>query len=194
MTWFKRDLLNEVIPLLDSRKVILIMGTRRVGKTVLLEEVKKHYEGDVLVLNAEDFDVQEMLRDRKTANYKRILGRASLLIVDEAQVIPEMGKIMKLTIDIIPGLTILATGSSSFDLANKTGDPLTGRQVQLKQYQLSQSEIGAVETYPETVQNPEERLVFGSYPELFQLRDYQEKTRYLQQLIQSYLLKDILVY
>ena len=170
------------------------MGTRRVGKTVLVESVRKNYKGEALVLNAEDFDVQEILRDRKITNYKRILGKTALLIVDEAQVIPEIGKILKLMIDNIPKLTIIATGSSSFDLANKTGDPLTGRQKQLHLYPLSQSEISRVETYPETIQNLEERLVFGSYPELFQLTTFQDKSLYLQQLIQSYLLKDILSY
>lgn len=194
MKVIKRELQGQVVPLLNSHKVILIMGTRRVGKTVFVDTVRKKYKGETLVLNAEDFDVQEMLRDRRVANYKRILGKASLLIVDEAQVIPEIGKILKLMIDNIPKLTILATGSSSFDLANKTGDPLTGRQQQLHLYSLSQSEISRVETYAETLQNLEERLVFGSYPELFQLATSQEKSTYLQQLIQSYLLKDILSY
>jgi predicted AAA+ superfamily ATPase len=194
MKWIKRELLGQVLPLLNSRKVILIMGTRRVGKTVLVEAVKDEYKEEMLLLNAEDFDVQDMLRDRKAANYKRILGTARLLVVDEAQVIPDIGQVLKLMIDSIPGLTIIATGSSSFDLANKTGDPLTGRNIQLQLYPLSQSEIGAAETYAETLQNLEERLVLGSYPELFQLPDFNEKTRYLQQLVQSYLLKDILAY
>ena len=135
-----------------------------------------------------------MLKNRSIANYKRIIGNATLLIVDEAQVIPDIGQILKLMIDNIPGLTILATGSSSFDLANKTGDPLTGRQVQLHLYSLSQAEIGARETYVETIQNLEERLIFGSYPELFQLATLNEKSTYLLQLVQSYLLKDILAY
>lgn len=170
------------------------MGTRRVGKTVLIETIRKNYTGESLVLNAEDFDVQEMLRNRAIANYKRIIGKASLLIIDKAQVIPEIGQILKLMIDNINGLTILATGSSSFDLANKTGDPLTGRQFQLQLFPLAQAEISTWETYRETLQNLEDRLIFGSYPELFQLTTYQEKSAYLQQLVQSYLLKDILAY
>ncbi|HMR91559.1 MAG TPA: ATP-binding protein [Chitinophagaceae bacterium] len=179
---------------LGKNKVILIMGTRRVGKTILTETIKKAYQGEVVVLNAEDFDVQELLKNRSVANYKRIIGKAALLIIDEAQVLPETGQVLKLMIDHNPELTILATGSSSFDLANKTGDPLTGRQVLLHLYPLSQAEIGVRENSLETLQNLEDRLIFGSYPELFQLSTFQEKSTYLLQLVQSYLLKDILAY
>ena len=97
-------------------------------------------------------------------------------------------------IDSMPGLTIIATGSSSFDLLNKAGDPLTGRQYQFHLYPLAQLEIGEDENYAETVQHLDERLIFGSYPEVFQFSTYQEKSVYLQQLVQSYLLKDILAY
>jgi predicted AAA+ superfamily ATPase len=194
MNLIKRKLEELVTKQLGKNKVILIMGTRRVGKTVLVGTIKQNYHGQVLVLNAEDFDVQDILRNRSVANYKRIIGKATLLIIDEAQVIQDIGQILKLMIDHIPELTIIATGSSSFDLTNKTGDPLTGRLIQFHLYPLSQAEIAIKENTFETIQNLEERLVFGSYPELFHLTDYQEKSTYLLQLVQSYLLKDILAY
>lgn len=194
MTLIKRKLEELVTRQLGKNKVILIMGTRRVGKTVLAETIKRTYKQQVLVLNAEDFDVQEILKNRSVANYKRIIGKATLLIIDEAQVLQDIGQILKLMIDHIPELTIIATGSSSFDLANKTGDPLTGRLIQFHLYSLSQAEISTNENALETIQNLEERLVFGSYPELFHLTGYQEKSSYLLQLVQSYLLKDILAY
>ena len=75
------------------------MGTRRVGKTILVETIRKNHNEEALVLNAEDFNVQEMLRNRTIANYKRIIGKTSLLIIDEAQVISEIGQILKLIID-----------------------------------------------------------------------------------------------
>ncbi len=170
------------------------MGTRRVGKTVLMDSIRQNFKGNTLMLNAEDFDVQEILRNRSVANFKRIIGNATLLIIDEAQVLPGIGASLKLMIDSFPELTIIATGSSSFDLVNKTGEPLTGRSMQFHLYPLSQGEIESRENFLETVQNLEERLIFGSYPELFRLTDLQEKSTYLQQLIQSYLLKDILAF
>lgn len=194
MKLIQRELEALVTRQLGKNKVLLIMGTRRVGKTILVETIKNNYKGQLLVLNAEDFDVQEILKNRSVANYKRIIGNATLLIIDEAQALPEAGAILKLMIDNIPELTIIATGSSSFDLANKTGDPLTGRSLQFYLYPLSQAEIATQEDALETIQNLEERLIFGSYPELFHLPGIQEKTGYLQQLVQSYLLKDILAY
>jgi len=194
MRIFKRKIERQIEDKIGKNKVLLIMGTRRVGKTVLIQEIKTKFNGESLLLNAEDFDVQEILKNRTVANYKKLIGKATLLILDEAQVIDEIGAILKLMIDSMPGLTIIATGSSSFDLLNKAGDPLTGRQYQFHLYPLAQLEIGEDENYAETVQHLDERLIFGSYPEVFQFSTYQEKSVYLQQLVQSYLLKDILAY
>ena len=194
MRIFKRKIERQIEDKIGKNKVLLIMGTRRVGKTVLIQEIKSKFNGESLLLNTEDFDVQEILKNRTVANYKKLIGKATLLILDEAQVIDEIGAILKLMIDSMPGLTIIATGSSSFDLLNKAGDPLTGRQYQFHLYPLAQLEIGEDENYAETVQHLEERLIFGSYPEVFQFSTYQEKSVYLQQLVQSYLLKDILAY
>jgi len=194
MRIFKRKIERQIEDKIGKNKVLLIMGTRRVGKTVLIQEIKTKFNGESLLLNTEDFDVQEILKNRTVANYKKLIGKATLLILDEAQVIDEIGAILKLMIDSMPGLTIIATGSSSFDLLNKAGDPLTGRQYQFHLYPLAQLEIGEDENYAETVQHLDERLIFGSYPEVFQFSSYQEKSVYLQQLVQSYLLKDILAY
>jgi predicted AAA+ superfamily ATPase len=190
----KRELEEQIRGLIGKNKVIVVFGTRRVGKTVLTQRIAEAYSRGVLTLNAEDFDVQEMLKNRSAAHYKRLIGNAELLIIDEAQVLPEIGQILKLMIDSLPALTIIATGSSSFDLANRTGEPLTGRQHRLYLHPLSQMEISSFESYTETIQNLDERLVFGSYPELFRLSSLQEKTNYLLELVQSYLLKDILAY
>ena len=194
MNLFNRILEKRIMDLIGRNKVLLIMGTRRVGKTVLVQQIKAKHNGESLLLNAEDFDVQELLMKRSAANYKKIIGNATLLIIDEAQMIGEIGAVLKLMIDSIPELTIIATGSSSFDLLNKTGNPLAGRQYQFHLYPLAQLEIKEQESYIETVQHLDERLIFGSYPEIFQFTSYQEKSDYLKQLVQSYLLKDILSY
>jgi len=182
----------QITNLLESNKVILILGTRRVGKTFLINSIQKNYQSKLLFLNGEDFDVQEVIKNRSTSNYKRLIGDNRLIIIDEAQSIPEIGMALKLLIDTNPNLTIIATGSSSLDLMNKTGEPLTGRQYQFNLYPLSQLELMPTENFLETKQNLEERLIFGCYPELINLVSNDDKRNYLQQLVQSYLLKDIL--
>ena len=194
MFLINRAIKIQIQQLLTRNKVLLVLGTRRVGKTYLIKSIQEDYKDSIVILNGEDFDVQELLRNRSVANYKRIIGVAKLMVLDEAQVIPEIGQVLKLMIDTNPDLTILATGSSSFDLLNKAGEPLTGRQIQFNLYPLAQLELKETETYIETTQNLEERLVYGSYPEIIQFKTNKEKADYLTQLIQSYLLKDILAF
>ena len=194
MFLINRAIKIQIQQLLTKNKVLLVLGTRRVGKTYLIRSIQEDYKEPMVLLNGEDFDVQELLRNRSVANYKRIIGVAKLMILDEAQVIPEVGQVLKLMIDTNPDLTILATGSSSFDLLNKAGEPLTGRQIQFNLYPLAQLELKETETYIETTQNLEERLIYGSYPEIIQFQTNKEKADYLIQLTQSYLLKDILAF
>jgi predicted AAA+ superfamily ATPase len=194
MKTIKRTIEPQIEELIGKNKVILVLGTRRVGKTFLVKAIQKRYGMPLMVLNGEDFTVQELLKNRTFANYQRIVGINKLLIIDEAQEIPEVGKVLKLMIDSFEDLTIIATGSSSFDLLNRAGEPLTGRQIQFNLYPFAQLELANSENILETVQNLEERLTYGSYPEVFQFKSNEEKIGYLQQLVQSYLLKDILAF
>ena len=187
-----RILEQEVEANIGKNKVLLIMGTRRVGKTFMLKTIEAKLNRQVLRLNGEDLDVQEMLGNLRAANYKRIIGSAEVILIDEAQAVPETGKVLKLMIDSFPELTIVATGSSSFDLLNKAGEPLTGRKISFHLYPLAQLELSKIESPIETQQRLEDRLILGNYPELLQLETLREKSEYLLELIQSYLLKDIL--
>lgn len=190
----KRAIEAQIEEAIGKNKVLLVLGTRRVGKTFLIRSIQKRWQHPVINLNGEDFEVQELLKNITAANYQLIVGSAKLLIIDEAQAIPNIGKILKFMIDAIPALTILATGSSSFDLLNEAGEPLTGRKISFNLYPLSQLELVSIETYVDGVQHLEERLILGNYPELIQLDSYREKSDYLLELIQSYLLKDILAF
>lgn len=189
-----RQLKNSILNQIGKNKVILLFGTRRVGKTWLLDAVLNACNVAHLLLNGEDQDVQILLANRSVANYKRILGEVKLLVVDEAQAIPEIGKVLKLFIDSFKDLTIIASGSSAFDLSNQTGEPLTGRSITYYLYPIAQTELNAIENGLSLKQNFDERLIFGSYPELFQLTTLTEKAQYLNDLVRSYLLKDILMY
>ncbi len=191
MNPIKRELEKQILSHLAKISISWITGTRRVGQIIFKQIIRQHYSKRTLILNTEDFDVQELLKSISAANYKRILGGATLLITHEAQAPSDIGRILKLQIETISPLTILATGRSSFDLSNKTGNHLMNRQFLFHLYPLSQRETGARETRLETVQDLKERLIFGSYPELFPMATYQEKTKYLLDLTQSYLIKDI---
>jgi predicted AAA+ superfamily ATPase len=177
---------------IGQNKVLLLFGTRRVGKTHLIKSLEKDLTIPYLHLNAEDADVLYILENRSVANYERLLDGQKLVIIDEAQVIPDIGKILKLMIDSFDDLTIIATGSSAFDLSNQTGEPLTGRSYTYYLHPIAQKELSGLENILKTQQHLEDRLIFGSYPEIFQLETPTEKAEYLKNLVNAYLLKDIL--
>lgn len=179
---------------LGKQKVILLYGSRRVGKTTLVHSIAERHRKDVLLLQGEDMQVAEILHQRTVANYKRLIGNKKILIIDEAQAVPGIGQKLKLMIDNIKGLTIVATGSSSFDLIAAAGEPLVGRQLVYQLYPIAQVELAKLEDLVTTAANIEQRLIYGSYPELWHLTTNEEKETYLKSLVNSYLLKDILIY
>lgn len=179
---------------IGEQKVILIYGTRRTGKTTLARAIYALNESEAIWMNGEDMVVQSLLSNRSAANYKSVIGTKQLLIIDEAQAIPMIGSVLKLMIDEVPNLTVIATGSSSLDLINETGEPLVGRSYKYHLHPFSQQELGASESRIDTITQLEQRMIYGSYPELWQLEGQDEKETYLKSLISSYLLKDILAY
>ncbi len=185
-----RTLGDHILKFIGQNKVLLLFGTRRVGKTILTQQIESKVKGEIIWMHGEDQDVHDQLQKRSIANYQKLFGNARLLIIDEAQAIPEIGQILKVIIDHNPDLTILATGSSSFDLLNKSGEPLTGRQHVFYLYPFTEKELHKNPVISK--QNLDERLIFGSYPEVVKLKTFDEKAHYLQSLIQSYLLRDIL--
>ena len=194
MILLDRKAKSQVQSRLVPNKVVVLLGPRRVGKTVLLDQIMAEIEEAYLLLSGEDFEVISMLENRSVQNYKRILGNVKFLIIDEAQEIPDIGAKLKLMVDHIEGIRILITGSSAFDIENSTGEPLTGRKNTLRLFALSEQELNQVENIIEKRSNLKNRLVFGNYPELIHLTGNKEKADYLSEIINSYLLKDILAF
>ncbi|MDR0730569.1 MAG: ATP-binding protein [Treponema sp.] len=187
-----RDLGARILARLKPGKAALIFGARRVGKTVLINQITRQWQGRSLMLNGEDYDARALLEHASIANYRRILEGISLLVLDEAQAIPDIGQKIKLMVDEVPGLAVIASGSSSFDLYNKTGEPLVGRSFQFRLGPFAQTELAALETPLETRRNLETRLVYGSYPEVVLMENSGQREEYLREIINAYLFKDIL--
>jgi len=193
--YFKRVVLDNFSKKVLPNKVLILLGARRVGKTELIRNyLEKIPKKDYLNLNGEDIDDASLLKVRSVANYKRLLANTKLLVIDEAQTIPEIGLILKLIVDSIDGIKVIATGSSVFDLSNKLGEPLVGRKNTIYLFPLAQIEFSEYENYKETTSKLQERLLFGSYPELEKYTDWTEKISYIKEIINAYLLKDILIF
>jgi predicted AAA+ superfamily ATPase len=192
MEQIKRIICERISSRTDSGKAILIFGARRVGKTVLMRQLLSDFQGKTMWLNGEDFDTLSLLEPRSIANYKHLLDGIDLLVVDEAQNIPDIGQKIKLIVDEIPNIRVVASGSSSFDLFNKAGEPLVGRSSTFLLTPFSQREIAPMENPLETRQNLEMRLIYGSYPDVVLFDSFEKKTDYLRDIVNAYLLKDIL--
>ncbi|MEO1514899.1 MAG: ATP-binding protein [Bacteroidota bacterium] len=194
MYLIRRIIEDQVLNSLVANKVVILLGPRRVGKTVLIQQVIDKLEEPYLLLNGEDFSVLEILSRRSVQNYKNLLGDKKVLLIDEAQKIPDIGNILKLMVDGIQGIKILVTGSSAFDIDKYTGEPLTGRKKTFNLLSLSEQELDQIEDLIEKKDNLRMRLVYGNYPELVHIKNLNDKAEYLNEIVNSYLLKDILMF
>ncbi|MCJ7446530.1 MAG: ATP-binding protein [Bacteroidales bacterium] len=194
MNIIDRELLHLLSGKIKPGKVIIINGARRVGKTILLKEIIKNLNVPHLFLNGEDINTHVILSKRSAENYRQLMGSKNMLVIDEAQKIPEIGTVLKLMVDELPGIRIIVTGSSAFDLGNMTGEPLTGRKYSFTLFPLSEREYSLIETPVERADRLKQRLIYGNYPELLHIPDAPEKKEYLNELVSSYLLRDILVF
>ncbi len=184
--------LKNLAGLVQPQKVICLYGPRRVGKTTLVDRYASGLDADVLSVTGEDIHVKDYMESQSISKLQSFASGYDVLIVDEAQYLDNIGLNLKLLVDHMPDLKIVATGSSSFDLANRAGEPLTGRKYTLLLLPLSQMELHDTEAAHQTQANLESRLIYGAYPEVVLMQSDRERRLYLNELINSYLLKDIL--
>jgi len=176
----------------SSDKGIIIYGARQVGKTTLVDDVIKNLGLKTLTVNADQSKYVNIFSQRDLNRMKDFVEGYELLFIDEAQRIPEIGINLKLILDNFKNLKVVVTGSSSLDLASKISEPLTGRAWTYKLYPISFYEMSAFKNKFELKDQIEERLIYGSYPEVFSLTGESNKREYLQNLTDAYLYKDLL--
>ena len=176
----------------SPNKVVVIYGPRRCGKTTLLTKYLEKVKEKYLLVSGEDITTGQYLGSRSIEKLSSFAGKNKLLVIDEAQKVKDIGVNLKMIVDHLKGIKVIATGSSSFDLARGLGEPLTGRRITLRMFPLAQMEISQIEERHETEANLEERLIYGSYPEVVILKDNRGRERYLKEIVSSYLYKDIL--
>ena len=180
---------SAIKSLIGSNKAIILMGARQVGKSTLLHSL---LDGDesVLWLNGDDDDVRDMFRIISSTRLKAIVGNRKTVVIDEAQRIEDIGLRLKLITDQLPGVQVIATGSSSFELSSKVNEPLTGRKRELKLFPLSFRELVSHTSFLEEHRMIPHRLIYGYYPEVV-CSPSNEKV-VLKELTDSYLYRDLL--
>jgi predicted AAA+ superfamily ATPase len=173
-------------------KVIILLGARQVGKTTLLKNLQNELQVKSNWLNADEGDVlDELTKANTSSRLMQFLGEENeLVIIDEAQQIPDIGKKLKLLHDNFPDKQFIATGSSAFELKDKTNEPLTGRKITFHLYPISYEELKNHTSKTEINRTINSRLVFGNYPEI--INNPSKEREILIEIANSYLYKDIL--
>ncbi len=187
----ERTLQSIIEKELFHRKAIVIIGARQVGKSTLFEMILEHNRSEeILRLNCDEPDTRAILTEAGTSDLKLVVGQHKIVFIDEAQSVPGIGMTLKRLIDNFPDIQLLVTGSSSFELQNKLNEPLTGRKFEYRLFPLSSAEICASEGIVQLRQTLEQRLVYGSYPEVFSRPE--KAKQILMDIAGSYLYKDLL--
>jgi predicted AAA+ superfamily ATPase len=185
-----RILKEELAKRIDRKKAIILIGPRQVGKTTLVRELALQLDTEFLLLSGDEIQTVEFLSNANLNFLRSFIGNSKVIVIDEAQRIPNIGLTLKLMIDHFSDVQIIATGSSSLELASSVNEPLTGRKWEFQMFPISWQELLSWQGLAKALPKLENLLVFGSYPEI--LTHPGQEVTLLQNLSSSYLYKDLL--
>lgn len=186
-----RILKGRIEQKINSGKAIIILGARQTGKTTLLKTIFSNDKSTIL-LNGDEPDVISLFENSSSSRFREVFGNYSKIVIDEAQRIKNIGIKLKLITDILPDKTLVATGSSAFELANNINEPLTGRKWEYYLYPLSFAEMVNHHGIIEEKRLITHRLIYGYYPEVITSTGLEKEV--LKHLTDSYLYKDLLMW
>lgn len=191
MNYYPRAIQAPIEAVLFTGKVIVIYGARQVGKTTLCRAILSNYRASSVYLNCDEPDIRAVLTGKTSTELRALIGAKTLVVIDEAQRVRNIGLTLKLLVDNFPDIQVIASGSSSFALANEIGEPLTGRKIEFQLSPLSVAELLAQESPLDSRRLLEQRLRFGSYPGVVTADD---PAAAIQEIAGSYLYRDALEY
>ena len=190
---FKRFIEQKISEKLFKGSVICVFGPRRSGKTTLVKKILEDFKNDGYYMNCENIQERQYLVLGEPDILKKYINGKKIIVLDEAQTVENIGKILKVFVDTYPEIQIIATGSSSFELANRLGEPLVGRSWDYFLYPLSFEEIFEDKENYTIEKKFEDLLIFGSYPMVVNAKQ-DEKIQTLGQIANNYLYKDIFTF
>ncbi len=187
--YIQRTIENRIKSKLFKGKAILIFGARQVGKSTLLNHLLQSFDQKILLLDGDDTLIYGYFENPSPANLKKLIGNNKIIAIDEAQRLPNIGLNIKIMVDKFPDIQVIATGSSAFELTDKTQESLAGRKYEFYLPQFSFQELLEATDFITERKNLENRLIYGSYPEV--VLNPAEAEDYLYELLNSILYKDI---
>lgn len=185
----RREQTNYAKARLFKGKALLVFGPRQVGKTTFVQNLIADLNKKTLFLNGDESDVLVLFENPNVTKLKNLIGDNEILVIDEAQRITNIGIVLKIIVDQIKSVQVIATGSSSFELANKLNEPLTGRKYEMFLYPIAFSEMVAHSGLLEEKRALEQRLIYGNYPEI--ITNPIDAKEHIKLIANSYLYKDL---
>lgn len=193
--WIERSITEQLVNHIIPGKVLVLYWPRQIGKTSLIKNIlEKNFKDDkILSVSWEDINVAKAFSSQSTTTLWNTIKWYSLIFIDEAQKIENIWLNLKIIVDHFPGIKIIATGSSSFHLRNAFWEPLVGRKFTYKLFPIAEMELREKHNIFELMWDLEERLIYGSYPQIFRTNmTNDEKKTYLWDIVENYLYKDLL--
>lgn len=187
---YTRNLQSVIQERCFQGKAIILLGARQVGKTTLLKKIIQEQQVEVLYLNCDEPQTVTALTNCNLRELQMVIGANKFVVIDEAQKVDNIGLTLKLIVDNMPDVQVIATGSSAFELRNCLNEPLTGRKYEYQMFPISSKEIYQSSGYIDLKGLLETRLIYGSYPDI--LNHANDARELLRMLTDSYLYKDIL--
>ena len=187
---YTRDLQSIIQERCFQGKAIILLGARQVGKTTLLKKIIQEQQAKSLYLNCDEPQTVAALTKCNLKELQMVIGANKFVVIDEAQKVDNIGLTLKLIVDNMPDVQVIATGSSAFELRNCLNEPLTGRKYEYHMFPISSKEIYQSSGYIDLKGGLETRLIYGSYPDI--LNHASDARELLRMLTDSYLYKDIL--
>ena len=188
--YIKRDLEKVIKENLFKNKVLILYGARQTGKTTLIKHILKEYEEkDVRYIDCDLISNNQLLSNRNDQEIFSLVQNYKIVVFDEAQTVANIGLVLKNLFDHMPHIQFIATGSSSFDLANQVSEPLTGRSLEFILYPFGLTEV-AKNSF-DAKQELGKMMRYGTYPGIMNLNE-EEKERNLNLLVTQYLYKNVL--
>ena len=187
---YTRNLQSVIQERCFQGKAIILLGARQVGKTTLLKKIIQEQQVEALYLNCDEPQTVTALTNCNLRELQMVIGANKFVVIDEAQKVDNIGLTLKLIVDNMPDVQVIATGSSAFELRNCLNEPLTGRKYEYQMFPISSKEIYQSSGYIDLKGLLEIRLIYGSYPDI--LNHANDARELLRMLTDSYLYKDIL--
>ncbi len=188
-----RTIFNDLYQNIGKKPILVLYGARQVGKTTLVKAIMARFKNP-LYLQGDDPKDALLLENRSAKELKNVVSGHDLVVIDEAQRVKDIGIILKLIADNVEDARVIATGSSSFDLANQLSEPLTGRNRKFYLYPLSIKELTGSSDVHTVKKDLEEYMAFGMYPQITAAPARQEKILLIKELVGDYLFKDLFIF